>query len=257
MGLRYDVDGHVATITLDMPERLNAIDLDSWQALSDATRRLEDDPDTWVGIITATGERAFCAGADVSTTIEKLMDDPRGKPWAEPDTIMRGQQVTKPLIAAVNGVALGGGLEIMLACDIRIAAPHARFGLPEVSLGLIPGWGGTQRLIRQIPWSQAMGMILTGDMLSADDALACGLINKVVPFQELAAEVRALADHLCERGPLALQAAKRAAIEGSALPLADGLALERQLFQGLTYTYDAEEGVRSFAERRKPSFSGS
>lgn len=256
MALRYEVDGHVATITLDLPERLNAIDLDTWQALSEATASIERDPDVWVGIITATGEKAFCAGADLSTTITQLMDDPRGKPWAEPDTIMRGQLVTKPLIAAVNGVALGGGLEIVLACDIRIAAEHARFGLPEVTLGLIPGWGGTQRLVRQVPWAVAMQMILSGDMVSAPDALAAGLVNQVVPAADLLAEARKVADHLCERGPLALQAAKRAAVEGASMPLEDGLALERELFQGLTYTCDAKEGVASFAERRKPTFTG-
>lgn len=257
MALRYEVDGHIATITLDLPERMNAIDLDTWHALSEATAQLETDPQVWVGIITATGDRAFCAGADLGTTIAQLMDDPHGKPWAEPDTIMRGQQMTKPLIAAVNGVALGGGLEIVLACDFRIAAPHARFGLPEVTLGLIPGWGGTQRLVRQIPWSRAMEMILGGDMLNAEDALACGLINRIVPAHELAAEACAMAQHLCERGPLALQAAKRAAVEGAALPLEDGLALEREIFQGLTYTADAREGIASFAERRKPTFTGS
>jgi enoyl-CoA hydratase/carnithine racemase len=145
MTVNYELSGHIATITLDRPDALNSIDLDTWQAFSDATARLESDENAWVGIITGAGDRAFCAGADVRSTIPRLMDDPKNNPYSEPPTIMRGQTVTKPLIAAVNGMALGGGLEVVLACDLRVASETARFGTPEITLGLIPGWGGTQR----------------------------------------------------------------------------------------------------------------
>lgn len=169
---------------------------------------------------------------------------------------MRGQTVTKPLIAAVNGLALGGGLEIALACDLRIAAEGARFGSPEVNLGLIPGWGATQRLPRQLPWAVAARIALTGDQLGADEALQAGLVNEVVPADRLQAAARQLARKLCSRGPLALRAAKRAMIEGAELPLDEGLALEHRLFDDLAYTEDAKEGVAAFQERRAAAFRG-
>src|SRR3990170_6253124 len=135
MPVRYELVGHVATITLDRPEALNAVDLETWQAFSDATARLEAYPEAWVGIITGTG-RAFSAGADLGSTIPRMLDDPDRNPYEGPATIMRGQTVTKPLIAAINGHALGGGLEIVLACDVRVAAEGARLGAPEVTIGL-------------------------------------------------------------------------------------------------------------------------
>ncbi|MPZ22718.1 MAG: hypothetical protein GEU28_04065, partial [Dehalococcoidia bacterium] len=144
MTVRYERDGRVATITIDRPDALNAVNPEVWAGLSDAGSRLEEDDEAWVGIITGSGERAFSAGADVRETLPRLLEDPDNKPFAEPPTIWRGQTVTKPLIAAINGFALGGGLEIALACDIRIAAEHARFGSPEVNLGIIAGWGATQ-----------------------------------------------------------------------------------------------------------------
>ena len=171
MPVTYELEGHIAKLTLDRPEALNAIDLDMWRGLSEATARLEADDEAWVGVITGSGERAFCAGADIKTTIRTLMDDPRSKKFAQPQTLMRGQELSKPLIAAVNGVALGGGLEIALACDIRIASTKARFGAPEVALGLIPGWGATQRLPRYVPAAVAARMVLSGEPISADDAL--------------------------------------------------------------------------------------
>ncbi len=256
MPVRYEPDGHITTITLDRPDALNAIDLETWQAFSDATGRLEADAEAWVGIITGAGNRAFSAGADLGSTIPRLLDDPNGDPYPAPPTIMRGQTVTKPLIAAVNGLALGGGLEIILACDLRIAAENARFGAPEVTLGLIPGWGGTQRLPRQVPWAVAARMILSGQPLSAQEALQVGLVNAVVPADDVVAEARRWAETMCKCGPLALRAAKRAMLAGSQLPLAEGLAVELRLFRSLACTEDVREGLAAFSEKRPPRFKG-
>jgi enoyl-CoA hydratase/carnithine racemase len=252
--IRYESDGHAVTITIDRPEALNALDLDTWRAFGEATQRFEDDPEAWVGIVTGAGDRAFCAGADIKTTIRRLMDDPRGNPYDEPATIMRGQQLTKPLIAAVNGVALGGGLEVALACDLRIASTKARFGAPEVNLGLIPGWGATQRLPRQLPWAVAARLVLTGEMISAEEALRVGLVTALAEPDQLMDEARKLAQVVASRGPLAVRAAKRAMVEGSSMPLHDGLAVEHRLFDDLAYTEDVKEGIAAFEEKRTPGF---
>lgn len=256
MPVTYDLRGHVAVLTLDRPEAMNAIDLDMWQQLGEATTRLEDDPEAWVGIITGSGERAFCAGADIKTTIRTLMDDPRSGKFTQPQTLMRGQELTKPLIAAVNGAALGGGLEIMLACDIRIASTKARFGAPEVSLGLIPGWGATQRLPRHIPAAVAARMVLSGEPISAEEALRWGLVSDLAVPEELREKADRLAATLCTRGPVALRAAKRALAAAFNLPLNEGLKVEQQLFESLAYTADVTEGVAAFEEKRPPMFMG-
>ena len=255
MPVSYELVGHVATITLDRPDALNAVDLETWQAFSDATARLEADPEAWVGIITGAG-RAFSAGADLGSTIPRMLDDPDHNPYVGPGTIMRDQTVTKPLIAAVNGHALGGGLEIVLACDVRVAAEGARLGAPEVTIGLIPGWGGTQRLPRQLPWAVAAGLVLTGQPLTAQEALRVGLVNAVVPAEQVMAEAGAWAASMCKCGPLALRAAKRAMVEGCQLPLDEGLAVEQRLFNSLGYTDDVREGLAAFAEKRSPRFNG-
>ena len=255
MPVSYELVGHVATITLDRPEALNAVDLETWQAFSDATARLEADPEAWLGIITGAG-RAFSAGADLGSTIPRMLDDPDRNPYLGPDTIMRGQTVTKPLIAAINGPALGGGLEIVLACDLRVASEGARLGVPEVTLGLIPGWGGTQRLTRQLPWAVAASFILTGQPLTAQEALQAGLVNAVVPAERVMAEAHRWAEIMCGCGPLALRAAKRAMLAGSQLSLEEGLAVEQRLFSSLAYTDDVREGLAAFSEKRQPEFKG-
>jgi enoyl-CoA hydratase len=256
MPVTYSVENHIATLTLDRPEALNAIDLDMLSSLGAATERFESDDDAWVGIVIGAGERAFCAGADIKTTIRTLMDDPRSGKFTSPATFMRGQELTKPVIAAVNGVALGGGLEIMLACDIRIASNKARFGAPEVSLGLIPGWGATQRLPRQIPYAVAAKLVLSGEMITADEALACGLVNSLVAPEELRSAAIAAAATLCTRGPVALRAAKQALNATFNTPLTEGLKVEQDLFDGLAYTSDVQEGIAAFEAKRPPVFAG-
>ena len=255
MPVRYELDGHVATITLDRPEALNAVDLEMWQAFSDATARLEADPEAWLGIITGAG-RAFSAGADLGSTIPRMLDDPDRNPHVGPATIMRGQTVTKPLIAAINGHALGGGLEIVLACDLRVASEGARLGAPEVTIGLIPGWGGTQRLTRQLPWAVAASFILTGQPLTAQEALQVGLVNAVVPAEQVMTEAHRWAEIMCRCGPLALRAAKQAMLAGGQLALEEGLAVEQRLFNSLAYTDDVREGLAAFSEKRQPRFKG-
>lgn len=256
MPVTYAVESHTAIITIDRPEALNALDLEMWPQFGAVTARFASDNHAWVGIITGAGPRAFCAGADVKTSLRAMMDDPRSGKFTHPETIMRGQVVDKPLIAAVNGLALGGGLEVALACDIRIASKTARFGAPEVSLGAIPGWGATQRLPRHVPWAVAAKMILGGEMISAEEALACGLVTKLTEPADLMTEARQIAEQLCTRGPLALVAAKRAMIAAMNLPLNEGLKAELDLFESLAYTRDVHEGIDAFEQKRPPVFRG-
>lgn len=245
---------HAVRLMLDNPSQLNSYTTEMIKGVILGFRRASNDRAAVAVVFTGAGDRAFCAGADIKTTIRRLMDDPRGNPYDEPATIMRGQQLTKPLIAAVNGVALGGGLEVALACDLRIASTKARFGAPEVNLGLIPGWGATQRLPRQLPWAVAARLVLTGEMISAEEALRVGLVTALAEPDQLMDEARKLAQVVASRGPLAVRAAKRAMVEGSSMPLHDGLAVEHRLFDDLAYTEDVKEGIAAFEEKRTPGF---
>ena len=176
------------------------------------------------------------------------------RPWAMPATPMRGLELWKPLIAAINGLALGGGLEIALACDIRIASEKARLGVPEVTLGLIPGWGGTQRLPRMVPRCKAAEMLLTGKAIDAQEAYRIGLVNTVVPSEAVMPTAREWAETICQAGPLAVRAAKEAIIRGSSLTLEEGLRLESDLEAYLMSTEDFAEGTQAYVEKRKPDF---
>ncbi|MDP2920274.1 MAG: enoyl-CoA hydratase-related protein [Dehalococcoidia bacterium] len=253
MAIDYQVDGHIATITINRPEAYNAVDVQTLKQFREAMLQFRGNDDVWVGIITGAGEKAFSAGADIAETLP-YMKSIRGRPWEIPDTPLRHMEVYKPLIAAVNGVALGGGLEIMLICDIRIAAEHARFGSPEVNLGLIPGWGATQRLPREIPWAKAAEILLSGKPINAQEALRIGLVNEVVPRQELMPRARKWAEDLCQVGPLALRAAKEAMLRGYNMPLNEGIKLEAALFEFLLGTEDFTEGSGAFLQKRKPQF---
>ncbi|HEX75987.1 MAG TPA: enoyl-CoA hydratase/isomerase family protein [Dehalococcoidia bacterium] len=253
MAIDYKKEGRIAIFTLNRPEALNAMNPESLEELSRALIDFKDDDELWVGIITGAGDRAFCAGADIGTmlpVLKKLI----GQPWAEPPTIMRGLKLWKPIIAAVNGHCLGGGLEIALACDLRIASEKATFGVPEVTLGLIPGWGGTQRLPRAIPWAKAAELLLAGRPFDAQEAYRIGLVNKVVPLAELMPTAKQLAEIVCRPGPLAVRAAKQAMIQGTSLSLEDGLELEKVLVDFLVTTEDFDEGCKAFLEKRKAEF---
>lgn len=253
MAIDYTKEGRIAIFTINRPEAYNAIDVSTNQELRDALVDFRDDPELWVGIITGAGEKAFCGGADIKNMIP-FMKEMRNRPGEFPTTLMRGLELWKPVIAAINGVALGGGLEIALACDIRIAAENARLGTPEVTLGLIPGWGGTQRLPRMVPWCKAAEIILMGKPIDAQEAYRIGLVNKIVPLPELMPTARKWAEDICKAGPLAIRAAKEAMIRGTSMALEDGLRLENSLFAGLLDTEDFDEGMTAFTEKRKPVF---
>jgi len=167
---------------------------------------------------------------------------------------MRGLEIWKPLIAAINGVALGGGLEIALVCDIRIASEDAQFGTPEARLSLMPGWGGTQRLPRMIPWAKAAEMLLGGKIMDAQEACRIGLVNEVVPQQEVMPTAMKWAETMCHLGPLALRAIKQAMIKGTSTSLEEGLCIEKELVKYLVSTEDFAEGIKAFVEKRKPNY---
>ncbi|MFC1934917.1 enoyl-CoA hydratase/isomerase family protein [Chloroflexota bacterium] len=254
MVIDYKKEGRIAIITINRPDAMNAVNVETLRKLAETMADFRDDPELWVGIVTGAGEKSFSAGADIKDMLPFIRETLPEKPWAVPANPMRGMELWKPLIAAVNGLALGGGLELALACDIRIASEKARFGTPEISLGLIPGWGGTQRLPRMIPWCKAAELLLTGKPIDAQEAYRIGLINKVVPHEELMSTARAWADTICQAGPLAVRAAKEAMVRGSSLPLEDGLRLENALSGYLTKTKDFLEGTSAFVEKRKPEY---
>ena len=247
-------EGRIAIFTLNRPEALNAIDPETIAQYHKALTQFRDDEEAWVGIVTGAGAKAFCAGADIKQTLPWLKDNINA-PWRIPATTMRGFELWKPMIAAVNGMALGGGLEVALSCDIRIAAENATFGVPEVKLGLIPGWGGASRLPHLVPVAIAAEMLFTGKAISAQEAFRLGLVNKVVPQAELMDTARAYATTICENGPIAVRVAKRVMLTSLHSSLDDGLKLEVQLVDYLLTTRDFEEGTAAFVGKRKPCFT--
>ncbi len=247
MTIDFTTDAAVAIITLNRPEAYNALDLASIRALSEAIVRFESDMNLHVAIITGTG-KAFCAGADIDETLPYMKEHGTK---SLPPTIMRGQTVTKPLIAAINGLTLGGGLELALACDMRIAAVSAKLGFPEIGLGLIPGWGGTQRLPRLIGNGRASEMILTGRAISAEEAERIGLINKVVPDSDLMHAAVEMAHTIAEKSQEAIRFAKEALEKGLDLSLNEALNLEAGLEDAVLHTPGFEEAMWTYREKRR------
>lgn len=250
-----DADG-IALITINRPERLNALDQEHYTGLSKAWQRVRDDHAVRVAIVTGAGEKSFCVGAD----IKSFLTAPPGfeDMWlTQKDQLLnRGLEVWKPVVAAVNGYCLGGGVTLMLGTDLRVAAEHATFNLAEVKRGVIPGNGGTQRILKQLPYAIAMEMLLTGDGIDAATAARWGLVNKVVPMASLLDEAYVLARRVAANAPLAVQAAKELAVRGQDIPLAAGLRMEQLVNRLLSETADAKEGPAAFAEKRKPRFEG-
>lgn len=242
-----------AIVQLNRPEKLNALSREMLKQLRDTFTELAAVDDLRVVILTATGEKAFCVGTDIGELAEGDAAEIAQRGLSVCESIDRSPV---PVVAAVNGIAAGGGCELALACHLRIAASTAEFSLPETKLGLIPGYGGTQRLAREIGAGAAVEMMLTGRSLNAADALRLGLVNKVVEPKDLLTEAKALAAEICELAPLAVRACLRAVVEGQELPLKEGLALETKLFAELFATEDMREGTRAFLEKRKPRFQG-
>jgi len=254
VAIDYEKEGKIAIFTINRPEALNAINVQASRELHEAMIDFRDDPNLWVGIITGAGDKAFCAGADIKDMLPFMKEHLGNNQRAMPATPMRGLELWKPLIAAINGIALGGGLELALACDLRIASEKARLGLPEVTLGLIPGWGGTQRLPRMVPWCKAAELLLTGRPIDAQEAYRIGLVNMVVPPEAVMPTAKEWAEVICQAGPLAVRAAKEAMIRGSSLTLEDGLKLENALEAYVMSTEDYTEGTKAFLEKRRPAY---
>lgn len=249
--------GGIGIITLNRPDRINAIDNDIRRMLPDALLALEDDDAIQVLVLHGGSGRGFCAGADITekrAPESALAARRRVSKDAWIDTF---GQVSKPIVAAIHGFCIGGGLEIALACDIRVASPDAVFSLPETGLGLIPGAGGTQRLPRLIGLSRALDMMLTGDRIDAVEAHRIGLVTRLTADRaNLLDDALALAARIADRAPAATRYVKEAACASLELSLSSGLALERSLFSLLTATEDKAEAARAFKEKRKPKFTG-
>jgi enoyl-CoA hydratase/carnithine racemase len=258
MPIRFDASGAVAVITIDRPDAMNALDPEHNDALADAFARFEADDALRAAVLTGVGEVSFSAGADLRRLIPRFREAVRAgesPPWVM-GGITGGVGPGKPKIAAVNGYALAGGLELALACDFRLCSINATFGLAETKWAIIPGAGGTQRLPRAIPLGPAMEMIMTGEPISADDALRWGLVNRVLPAAELVPAAVAAAQSIAAKGPLAVRAARSAVLASLTLGLADGLAAEREHFLAVMRTDDAVEGATAFSEKRAPVYLG-
>jgi len=253
--LIYEREDQIALLTLNRTARRNALSAELLHELSQAFARLAGDEDLRALILTGAGN-AFCAGTDISeltdlTEAEAVEVSSRGQQLCD-----QIESFPVPVIAAVNGIAAGGGCELALACHLRVASSDVRFSLPETRLGLIPAYGATQRLSRDIAVARALEIMLAGGELDAGNALQLGLLNRVVKPDDLMIEARALANRIAGLAPLAIRACLKAVTEGLKLPFEEGLALERQLFASLFATEDAREGTRAFLEKRKPVFKG-
>ncbi|MFL5829356.1 MAG: enoyl-CoA hydratase-related protein [Solirubrobacteraceae bacterium] len=254
----YEKRDHVAYVTLNRPERMNALDNHSHAELIEIFDDFAADPDAWVAIITGSGPRAFCAGNDLKATAQASANgEKRVDASSRFAAITRGYDCPKPLIAAVNGVAAGGGFEIALACDIVIASGNARFGLPEPRVGLIAGAGGIHRLTRQIPLKHAMGMLVTGRLVSAAEGLRLGFVNEVVPAPRLMPTAQAWARQILECSPLLVQLTKEAAHDGRGLDVDEAIARDwESRIPRMLSSEDYVEGPRAFAEKRPPIWTG-
>lgn len=256
MPLLYEKKEKIAIITLNRPELMNAISRELARKLYGAWCDFAKDPALSVMVITGAGEKAFCVGADLKEKEEKG-DVHVTSFWDGSFKLpMRGPELYKPVIAAINGHCLGGGLELALLADIRIAAEHATFGQPEITLGIFPGMGATQRLRRSLPYNIAAEILLTGERFGASKAHEIGLVNRVVPLQDLMKTALSAAETISRHAPLALRAVKEALLRSYDLPLDQGLRLEGVLRRIVGDTEDAHEGVKAFMEKRKPRFIG-
>ena len=248
--------GSIEIISLNRPEKFNALSRDMIVALSETFTKLAGEDQLRAVILTGAGDKAFCAGTDIGELTELTRS-------AAEKVSARGQSLCNqiesfpvPVIAAINGIAAGGGCELALACHLRVASSNASFSLPETKLGIIPAYGGTQRLARAIGSGLALEMMLTGKTVDAEEALQRGLVNRLTSIGDLLVETESLASEIAQLAPLAIRACLEAVTHGSELPLAAGLALEADLFAQLFATEDMREGTRAFLEKRRPVFKG-
>ena len=255
--LRVERDGAIVTVTLDRPEVLHALDALMFDELERAFAWLSADTTVRVILVTGSGERAFAAGADIRALAGTDARSGRAASERGQEVFLEIERCGKPVIACINGVALGGGCELALACTFRIASDRAKLGLPELKLGLIPGYGGTQRLPRIIGRSAALRLMLTGATVDAAEALRLGLIDEVVPAGELMARGRAIAESIAAMAPLAVSAVMEAVARGEGLAIEKAMAVEAELFADLCGTADKREGIAAFLEKRTAKWSGS
>jgi len=252
--LLVDQDGAIAILTINRPDAGNSLTPALIDQLGEELARLRDDDGIAVIVITGSGERAFCGGTDLRGAADGTA--PADQFGVPPLHLARGMELWKPVIAAVNGYALGGGFELALACDLRYAASTATFGLPEVTIGSLPGAGGTQRIIRQAPYALAMEMLLLGERWDAHAVYRAGLVNEVCEPAQLMGRALDVAGRIARNAPLSVRAIKQVVAHGQHLELGDALRLERTLFNLLRGTDDRKEGRAAFAEKRLPSFRG-
>jgi enoyl-CoA hydratase/carnithine racemase len=257
----YEKKNHLAYITINRPEVMNALHAEANIELSEVFTDFKEDNNAWIAILTGAGERAFSAGNDLKATAAATARGESLAAQTPPDRPLYfggviGLQCSKPIIAAVNGVAAGGGFEIALACDLIIAAEHARFALPEPRVGLVAGAGGMHRLPQQLPLKVAMGLLLTGKWLSAQDAARFGLVNEVVEASQLMTTAERWAHEILECSPLSVRLTKESALAGLALPIEKAMEGDRERMQILLTSQDFREGPRAFAEKRKPNWTG-
>lgn len=256
--VEFELQDGVATVTLNRPEAMNAIDPPMRRELCSLWERIHTDPEIRVAVITGAGPRSFCTGSDLKKTLpipetpaQQIFGDVPGS-----GSLIANLRTDKPLIAAINGFAMGGGMELALACDIRICSDNARFALSEVRVGSMPGAGGTVRLPRYVARSDAMLMLLTGDQFGAADALRMGLVSRVCPLPDLRQEALSIARRIASNAPLSVRAVKRMVTQGQDMPLAAAIDAERCAFGLLYQSEDRIEGRRAFAEKRPPRFQG-
>ena len=252
----YQVKEGVARVTVNRPDKLNALNTQVIDELDDVFNHIKDDSQVAVVIITGSGDKSFVAGADIKELAQLDFLSGKAKISKGQGLLNLIENLGKPVIAAVNGFALGGGCELALACTMRLASDNAQFGQPEVALGIIPGYGGTQRLSRLVGKGRAMELILTGDMIDAHEAYRIGLVNKVYPQEQLLTEAENLARKIMSKGPLAIKSALESINHGLEMSLNEGQNLEANLFGLLCASQDAQEGPNAFLEKRKPSFKG-
>lgn len=251
-----DRDGEIAVVTINRPKVLNALRTDVLSELAACFKELECDSGVKVVIITGAGDKAFVAGADIGEMVS--LTPKKAKEFSEfgNSVLLRIDRFPKPVIAALNGYALGGGCEILMSCDIVIASEKAKIGQPEVKIGIPPGFGGTQRMVRLLGKMKAKELIMTGDMITAEEALRIGLVNKVVPADKLMEEAKAMGRTIASRAQVAVMMAKQLINEGVDVDLETGLALESKGFAVCFATDDQKEGMKAFLEKRDPKFTG-